>query len=187
VGPFDRLTVDVLGIEALTGREVQVDGDGNIALPMVGAVNVAGRTTSEVRVLVTERLRAAYVRDPQVSVGLREAVSQVLTIGGQVARPGVYPVMGEMTLLRALAVAGDTREDADLQDVIVFRTVAGQRYAALYDVERIRHGAYPDPEIYANDLVMVGDDQSRRLFREVLSTFSLVSGPLVIMIDRIAN
>lgn len=187
VGPFDRLVIDVFGIAELTGREVQVDAAGRISFPLAGVVQVAGRTPGEVEAVLAVRLREADVLEPQVTVNLKEAASQVVTIAGQVRKPGLYPVIGRMTLLRAIARAEGTDEYSDLEDVVVFRTVAGQRLAALYDVEGIRRGAYPDPEIYPNDVIMVADNSSRRLFKDLLTTFSLVSGPLVIALDRLTN
>lgn len=184
VGPFDRLTIDVFGIEELTEREVQVDAAGRISFPLAGVVQVSGQTPGEIEGLLAERLRQAYVRSPQVTVNLKEAVSQVVTVAGEVKKPGLYPVMGRMTLLQAIARAEGTGEFSDLQSVVVFRTIQGRRLAALYNVDAIQRGAYADPEIYPNDVVMIGDNNARRVFRDVLTTLSLVSGPLVIALDR---
>jgi polysaccharide export outer membrane protein len=187
VGPFDRLTIDVFGIEELAAREVQVDAAGRISFPLAGVVQVSGQTPGEIEATLAERLRQAYVRNPQVTVNLKEAVSQVVTVAGEVKKPGLYPVMGRMTLLQAIARAEGSGEFSDLENVVVFRTVQGRRLAALYDVDAIQRGAYADPEIYPNDVVMIGDNNSRRLFKDFLTTFSLVSGPLVIALDRLAN
>ena len=187
VGPFDRLTIDVFGIPELAAREVQVDAAGRISFPLAGVVQVSGQTPGEIEATLAERLRQAYVRNPQVTVNLKEAVSQVVTVAGEVKKPGLYPVMGRMTLLQAIARAEGTGEFSDLENVVVFRTVQGRRLAALYDVDAIQSGAYADPEIYPNDVVMIGDNNARRVFKDVLTTFSLVSGPLVIAIDRLAN
>lgn len=187
VGPFDRLTIDVFGIEELKNREVQVDAAGRISFPLAGVITVSGQTPGDIELLLAERLRQAYVRNPQVTVNLKESVSQVVTVAGQVKKPGLYPVMGRMTLLQAIARAEGTDEFSDLEDVVIFRTVEGRRLAALYNVDGIRRGAYADPEIYPNDLVMIGDNSSRRLFKDFLTTFSLVSGPLVIALDRLTN
>ena len=187
IGPFDRLTVDVFGVEDLSKREVQVDASGRISFPLVGVIEVAGKTPGEVEELLNQRLRAAYVRNPQATVNLKDTVSQVVAIDGQVQKPGVYPVIGHMTLLRAIATAQGTTEFSKLQDVAIFRTVKGEHLAALYDLNAIRHGAYADPEVYANDVITVGDNTKRRFFKDFLTTLSLVSGPLVISIDRLAN
>lgn len=187
VGPFDRLTIDVFGIEELSQREVRVDSAGRISFPLAGVIDVSGKTPGDIEQLLTERLRVSYVRDPQVTVNLKETVSQVVTIEGEVEKPGLYPVVGRMTLMRAIATAEGTTEFSRLNDVVVFRTVRGQRLAALYNLDAIRHGAYADPEVFANDVVMVGESTSRRLFKDVLTTVSLVGGPLIIAMDRLVK
>ena len=184
VGPLDRLVIDVFGVEELSEREVQVDASGRISFPLAGVVDVAGLTPGEVEAELTRRLASAYVRDPQVTVNLKETVSQVVTIDGQVEKPGVYPVVGQMSLMRAIAKAEGTGEFSRLDDVVVFRTVQGQRYAALYDLKAIRRGAYADPEIFAGDVVMVGESRSRRLFKDLLATVPLLTTPLIIALDR---
>jgi polysaccharide export outer membrane protein len=187
VGPLDRLTVDVFNVTGLTDREIQVDAAGKMSFPLAGVLDVAGRTPGEVEALIAERLRATYIKNPQVTVNVKEAVSQIVTVEGQVRKPGLYPVVGRMTLLQVMAVAEGPGDFANLENVIIYRTVRGQRFAAVHDVDNIRQGAYPDPEIYPNDLVMVGDDEAKRLTKDLLTTFSLVSGPLVISIDRLTR
>lgn len=187
VGPLDRLVVDVFNVTGLTDREIQVDAAGKMSFPLAGVLDVAGRSPSEVESLIAERLRATYIKNPQVTVNIKEAVSQIVTVEGQVKKPGLYPVVGRMTLLQVLAVAEGPGDYANLENVIVYRKVGGQRFAAIHDIESIRQGAYADPEIYPNDLVMVGDDASARLAKDLLSTFSLVSGPLIIALDRLTR
>lgn len=187
VGPFDKLTIDVFGIEELSKRDVQVDASGRISFPLAGVIEVAGRTPSEIEGLLATNLRLAHVRDPQVTVNLKETVSQVVTVEGQVKKPGLYPVIGRMSLMRAIARAEGTDEFSKLDDVVIFRTVKGERLAALYDLDQIRHGAYPDPEIFANDVVMVGHSESRRLFKDILQALPAVATPLIIAIDRLGN
>lgn len=187
VGPFDKLTIDVFGIPELAQRDVQVDAAGRISFPLAGVVEVSGKTPGEIEELLAEQMRANYVRDPQVTVNLKETVSQLLTIEGQVTKPGVYPVVGRMSLMRAMAIAGGTTEFSKLDDVVIFRTVGGERLAALYDLNAIRHGAYADPEVFANDVVMVGDSASRRFFKDVLAVTPLLTTPLVIALDRLTN
>lgn len=187
VGPLDRLVVDVLDVKGLTDREIQVDAAGQMSFPYVGAIEVAGLTPSEVEALIAQRLRATYIKNPQVTVNLKEAVSQIVTVEGQVRKPGLYPVVGRMTLMQVMAVAEGPGDFANLENIIIYRTVKGQRFAAVHDLDYIRQGAYADPEIYPNDIVMVGDDAAARLTKDLLTTFSLVSGPLVIAIDRLAR
>lgn len=184
IGPFDKLTIDVFGIEEMSNRKVTVDAGGRISFPLAGVLTVAGSTPGEVERMLRDRLAANYVRDPQVTVNLEETVSQVVTVEGQVKKPGLFPVVGRMTLLRAVALAGGTEEFAKLNDIVVFRTVKGQQLAALYNLTSVRQGAYPDPEIYANDVVVVGESRARRIFKDVLQVVPLFTTPIIVAIDR---
>ncbi|WP_374944505.1 polysaccharide biosynthesis/export family protein [Sphingomonas sp.] len=183
IGTADKLAVTVFGIAELT-QTVQVDASGRIALPLVGAIDAAGKTPQELSVLIAERLRRRFVRDPQVAVNVDETQSQVITVDGQVTEPGLYPVTGQMTLVRAIARAKGTSEFARLEDVVVFRTVGGRQMAALYNLGAIRRGAYPDPRIYADDVIVVGDSPARRRFRDFLQVSPLIVAPLIALINN---
>ncbi len=184
VGPFDKLIIDVYGIAELSKRDFQVDASGKLSFPLAGIIDVAGKTPGEIEQLLARELRANYVRDPQVTVNMREMVSQLLTVEGQVGKPGLYPVVGQMSLLQAMAVSGGPSEYAKLNDVVIFRTVRGERLAALYDLSAIRHGQYADPEVFANDIVVVGDNKARRLFKDLLQIVPVLTGPLIIALDK---
>ena len=184
IGPFDRLTVGVFGIEELREREVQADSSGRIAFPLAGVIEAGNKTPAEVAEIITQRLRGSYVRNPQVTVNLKETVNRVVTVDGQVNRPGLYPVLGRSSLVRAVATAGSTTEFARLEDVVVFREVGGQKYAALYSLKAIRDGAYPDPEVFANDVIVVGDSAARRLFKDILQASPLLTTPLLVLFQN---
>ena len=183
IGPFDKLNIDVFGIEELSKKEVQTDAGGRISFPLAGVVDAAGKTPAELEKILEERLRGRFVRDPQVTVNLMETVSQVITVDGQVKEPGLYPVIGRMTLMRAVATAKGAGEFAKLNDVVVFRTVHGQKMAALYNLKAIRRGYYDDPEVFANDVVVVGDSQARRLFKDALQIVPLLTTPLILLLQ----
>lgn len=187
VGPFDRLVIDVYGIEELSKREVQVDAAGRISFPLAGILDVNGRTPGEVEAELSTKLRQAYVKNPQVTVNLKETLSRLVTVEGEVRKPGLYPLVGKLTLMGAIARAEGTTDLSRLDDVVVFRTVDGKRYAALYNLNAIRHGAYQDPMIYANDVVMVGNSESRRVFKDFIALMPALVTPLVIGIDRLTN
>ena len=180
IGPYDKLAIDVFGVEALQ-REVQVDANGDVSFPLAGTIQAGGITPGELARAIEGRLRGEYVRDPQVTVNLVETVSQQVTVDGQVKQPGIYPVVGNMTLMRAVATAGGTTEYAQLKDVVVFREVGGQQYIGLYNLEGIRRGNYPDPEIYSSDIVMVGDSAARRRFETIIEGSSLIFTPLILL------
>lgn len=186
VGPFDRLSVEVFGLAELS-RQVQVDANGEASLPLAGSFRASGQTPAELEALLTERLRASHVRDPRVTVSVLETVSQTVTIDGQVRMPGLYPVVGEMTLMRAIARAQGTTELAQTTHVVIFRTIEGRRMAALYDLRAIRLAAYEDPQVYPNDVVVVSESTARRIFPQIVQGASLLVAPLVTVLDNNSN
>jgi polysaccharide export outer membrane protein len=183
IGPNDQVVIDVFGAPDLS-KTVLVDSNGRISLPLLGDLHVAGSTPAELGTTIANALRGRYVRDPQVSVNLAAAVGQNVTVDGEVDEPGQYPITGRMTLMRAVARAKGATEFAMLSHVVVFRTVNGQQMAALYDLRAIRRGLYADPEIYANDVVVVGTSQARRLFRDVIQGSGLLIAPIVALLQQ---
>lgn len=183
IGPLDTITVRVFGVPEL-GGQMQVDTSGRIAMPLIGAVDAGGKTAAELAGDIGLALAASYVRNPDVTVNINSSVSQVVTVDGQVVDPGLYPVTNQMTLLRAVASARGLTEFAKQEDVVILRTVDGQRLAGLYNIDAIRRGLYADPEIYANDLIVVGDSPQRRLFRDFLGVAPLLAAPLIAILQR---
>lgn len=184
VGPFDQLSVDVLGLPELS-RQVRVDANGHIALPLAGSLDVTGKSPEEIADLIQGRLRASYVKNPLVTVTVNETVSQTLTVDGEVRAPGIYPVLGRMTLIKAVASAQGTSEVANAAHVVVFRKVQGKQMAALYDLRAIRLGAYPDPLVYTNDVIVVGESSARRLFPQILQAAGLIMTPIVTVLNNL--
>lgn len=183
IGPSDQLSIEVFGIDELS-KNVTVDLTGQIALPLVGSITASGMTAQELTADLVTRFRKAYVRDPKVTVNIVTAASQVITVDGSVTSPGIYPLLGRMSLMRAIARASGTSEFARENYVVVFRNVDNKRYAALYDLRAIRQGMYEDPEIFSNDVIYVGDSQARRLFRDVIAAAPLISTPLIYLVTR---
>lgn len=182
VGPLDTIAVDVFNVPEMS-REVQVDAGGRIAMPLIGSIEAGGKTSAELAGAIEAALRQRYLRDPQVTVNIRNAVSQVVTVDGQVVEPGLYPVTNQMTLLRAVASAKGLAEYAKLEDVVILRTVDGRRMAGLYNLGSIREGRYADPAIYANDVIVVGDSPQRRMFRDIVGLSPLLAAPLLAILQ----
>ena len=98
-----------------------------------------------------------YLQDPQVSVFIKEFTSQRITVEGAVARPGIYPIRGDTTLVQAIALAGGQGQLPDLTEVMVFRLEAGQRRQLTYDLIKIRGGEIEVDEADELDLRVRGD------------------------------
>lgn len=182
IGPLDTIQVDVFNVPELS-REMQVDASGRISMPLVGTIDARGKTAGELAADIEGALRGRYVRRPEVTINIKSSVSQVVTIDGQVVEPGLYPVTNQMTLLRVIASAKGLSEFARQDDVVILRTVGGRKMAGLYNVGAIRRGAYDDPAIYANDVVVVGDSPQRRRFRDLVSLAPLLAAPLIAVLQ----
>lgn len=182
IGPLDTIQIDVFNVPDLN-REMQVDASGRIAMPLAGTIDARGKTAEELAQAIEAALRTRYVRDPEVTINIKSSVSQVVTIDGQVVEPGLYPVTNQMTLMRVIASAKGLSEFARQDDVVILRTVGARRMAGLYNVAAIRRGAYDDPPVYANDVIVVGDSPQRRLFRDFVSLSPVLAAPLIAILQ----
>ena len=164
IGPDDTLEIAVFQVPELS-RVVQVNAQGQFTLPFVGNVQAGGRTADELAAYLHDRLNGAYLRDPQVTVMVRQAVSQRVTIDGAVVKPGVYALSGPTTLLQAIALAnGPDPRLANVKKVALFRTVNGARQSQVYDLTRIREGKVADPDVRADDIIVVDTSGVRSFF-----------------------
>ena len=184
LGPDDLLAIQVFGSEETSVPRLRIDKSGRMSVPVAGVINAAGLTLEDLETAIEARLRANYFRNPQVSANLLEVESARVTVEGQVIRPGVYPALPDMTLMQAVASAQGTTETARLNEVVIFRTVEGKRYAALYDLRAVRRGNYEDPRIFANDIITIGDSSARRLFRDIISVIPLLTTPLIVALQN---
>lgn len=168
VGPNDLIEVDIFEMENLK-RTVRVNAAGAISLPLIGHVVIGGMTSQEIESHIADRYSEKYLQNPQVSIFIKEFTSERITIEGAVGRPGIFPMTGRLTLLRALAMAGGFGPIADAAKVMVYRINDKQvRESAVYDVEKIRAGKSDDPPIQGDDLIVVQRDSTRVLLKDSL-------------------
>lgn len=183
IGTEDLLEVQVFGVDQLS-RTVRVNSMGFISLPLIGNIEVGGLTAQEAESTIATRLSEAYLQNPQVSLFIKEYTNQRVTIEGAVNKPGIYPLRGQTTLLRSLAMAGGQASLSDMKEVMLFRAGAGgKREAQVFDVESIRRGEADDPMVVNDDLIVVNRDKARTvmkdsIFRDVLDAINPFS-PLV--------
>jgi polysaccharide biosynthesis/export protein len=166
IGAEDLLEIQVFGVEQLS-RTVRVNSRGLVSLPLIGAVEVAGMTAQEAEATLAAKLADNFLQDPQVSLFIKEYTSQRVTIEGAVNKPGIYPLRGQTTLLRSLAVAGGQAGLSDMNEVVVFREDGhGKRETLVYDVERIRRGELDDPIVVNDDLIVVNRSRTRTILKD---------------------
>lgn len=167
IQPADRLTINVYKEPEISVVDVEVDSQGKFAVPLIGPVLAAGKTTDELAATITTGL-ARYLNDPRVVVFIASSASRRVVVDGSVVQPGTYEFRGTTTLLGALSMARGPSKVAALDEVVIFRRVDGKLYAAKFDVRDIRLGKSPDPEILANDTVVVGFSAVKSTWQDLL-------------------
>ncbi len=175
IGPLDALDITVYQEADISTRGAQVDAAGLISMPLIGRVQAAGRTTTQLADELRAKLAERFYVDPQVTVSIARSVAQRITVEGQVKEPGIYPISGPMTLLDAVALAKGEDENAALRQVIVVRYVNGQRMGAVFDMRRIRRGDDPDPAILPRDSIIVGNSSSKSAWHDLLRAAPLLN------------
>ncbi|RJR35210.1 MAG: hypothetical protein C4567_14800 [Deltaproteobacteria bacterium] len=105
VGPEDQLIIEIYGQDKLN-RELRVSGQGEITMPLVGVVKVAGMTPLEIENRLSALYDAKYLVNPQITVAVKEFRHQRVAVTGAVAKPGSYEIIGPRTLLEVLSLAG---------------------------------------------------------------------------------
>ena len=166
IGPQDTLDVNVFQVQDLS-KEVKVETSGTILLPLIGQVQASGKTPKQLGDDIATQLGEKYVRDPLVTVTVKESASQKVTVDGAVTQPGIYPISGNTTLTQAVALARGTVEDANTRQVAVFRNMGEKRMAAVFDLSQIRSGKMPDPQVLANDVIVVETSGRQRFIRNL--------------------
>jgi polysaccharide export outer membrane protein len=121
IGPGDDLDVTVYGAPDLSGH-MRVSASGNIYLPLIGYIRIAGLTSSEAEGAIEAQLREkSVVNQPQVSVFVKEYGSSGISVAGEVAKPGFYSVLGPHRLFDVLQAAGGPTERASNRLLISHR------------------------------------------------------------------
>jgi polysaccharide biosynthesis/export protein len=175
IGAGDLISVTVFQVPDLSLKDIRVDAQGNLQLPLLGSVRAGGHTPQDLSDRIATGLNARYLRNAQVSVAVTEAASQKVTIDGAVTKPGVYEMQGRTTLLQAVAMAEGPTRVASLDHVVVFREVEGERRAATLDLAAIRAGQAGDPVMQGDDIIIVGTSRNAVALREAVAVLPALS------------
>jgi len=169
LGAQDLIEVSVFGVDELT-KTVRINSNGRISLPLVGSIMAGGATIAELEGELARRYSDGFLQRPQITVFVKEYISERITLEGAVREPGIYPMGGKITLLQAIAVAKGLDPLADLGGIVIFREVDGERMAAAYHMRDLRTGRIPDPQLYAGDVVVVEQSGSKTVLRRFIET-----------------
>jgi polysaccharide biosynthesis/export protein len=123
-------TEDVLSIVFWHDKDMSADvvvrPDGKITLPLLNEVQAAGFTPEQLRANIIEAA-SKYVEEPTANVIVKEIHSRMVFITGSVAKPGAYPLTGEMNVIQLIAIAGGLQDYADAKKIVVMRNENGRQ------------------------------------------------------------
>jgi len=161
----DILQISVFQVNDLNSA-VQVGQDGNITLPLIGKVQVAGRTTDETEQIIAGKLRQKYLQSPQVSVAVK-TYGKRITVSGAVGSPRVLADDGNTTLSQAIANAGGASDIANADRVHIAKSVNQHVQDEIYNLDDIQAGKVADPLLHGGDIVVVERSGYRVAFKEI--------------------
>ncbi len=165
---------DSLSIKLIYNSELnsitKVRPDGKISLPLLGEIDTAGKTPSQLEELITERYYKKLGSDerpeitvivedfkvPELSISLVKSASQIVYVGGEVNQPKVVTINGPMRMLNAVMMAGGTKNSARLDSVILIRyTDLNTPNAHLLDMNQVLNGELADVWLKPYDIIYV--------------------------------
>ncbi len=138
-------------------QTVSIGPDGYVSLQLIGPVNIGGLTIDEAHTRILD-LAKTRLREPEVTLVLREYERPYVTVAGYVTTPGKVELKGPLTIVEALALAGGFRPDGKQSQVILFRRTTSEEYEPqIFDVKKLMSvdRKQQDVLLQANDLLVV--------------------------------
>jgi polysaccharide export outer membrane protein len=165
IGRQDLLEIKVFDVDELN-QLVRVADDGSITMPLLGRLDVAGLTKTDLEGRIARLLEQRFVRDPQVTVFVKEYESKKIAVSGAVKKPGTYEMLGRKTLLEMLSVAGGLDKDIS-QEIVIFRRESDASTRRIpVDLERLVYEADPSLNLVVEpgDIIYVPTVEKVRIF-----------------------
>ena len=156
IAPGDLFEITIFGEDKLT-KEYRVHPDGTIVVPYVERLQVAGLEPQQIEDMITKKLlEKRILKNPQVTLVVKQYASKKVSVIGAVAKPGVVPWTEGIKLVDAISQAGGFSPLADKGRVILTRQVAPKKSATFQvNVEAIIRGEQPDIPLQAGDSINV--------------------------------
>ncbi len=165
IGRQDLLEIHVFDLKELD-QTVRVADDGSITLPLLGRLQVAGLTKGELEATVARLLEERFVRNPQVTIFVKEYESKKVAVSGAVKKPDTYEMLGEKTLLEMISLAGGLDKDLG-KEIIIFRAQEdGPTQRISIDLDKLVYEADPELNVAVvpGDIVYVPSVEKVRIF-----------------------
>lgn len=154
LGVGDVVEVRVYQEKELSGL-FRLGADGTIRMPLVGEIKAEGRSPNALASELTERLKDGYIRDPQVTVLIKEFNSKKVVVVGNVRKPGTFRFEDDMTVVQAVSLAGGLTKLAEKNGLILTRIVDGAEKKFVVPFENIGLGRAPNVTLQPGDIVFV--------------------------------
>ena len=154
LGPQNLIQIKIYG-ESAVNQIYRIDEMGFISHALLGRIKLQGVTVADAETMLTERLAAGYINNPNVTVFVIE--HSRFSILGEVRRPGTYEILGRVSVIEAISMAGGFTPLANQKDVKINRKIAGVEDAIKIDASRIigSGDASGAVDVQANDVIVV--------------------------------
>jgi polysaccharide export outer membrane protein len=155
IGPEDVLGV-VFWRETEISGDVTVRPDGRITVPVVGEIQAAGLTPLALQEQIATSA-AKYINAPNVVVVVRTINSRKVFVTGRVTTPGAHPLIGPLTVMQAIALAGGLTEFADAKNITILRNENGRVVNLKFNYSDVARGKNVDQnvQLHPGDTVVV--------------------------------
>lgn len=154
--------LDISGVEMyanVDSRPTRVEEDGTIFVPTLGSIDAKGKTIAELREEIKAGLQPKYQNPIHVNVSVQEYAENNIFIGGEVKQPGRYPFTNKLSLLKLIAFAGWSNENADMANVLLLRANQENGYTVyrtnLEEVMEGKASGLQDFKLSPQDLIVV--------------------------------
>jgi len=154
LGVGDTFEVRVFGEPDLSGI-FKVGSEGNITFPLIGTLRVEGLDAQGAAKLIADSLRKGILRDPQVTVFVKDQSSKKIYVIGQVGHPGTFNYTPSMSIVEAITVAGGFTPLAAKNDTTITRNEQGRKSIMRAPVADIGEGKAPNVYVRPGDIISV--------------------------------
>ena len=159
LAPNDLVEVKVYRQTDMDTR-ARIAENGTVTMPLLGSISIGGKCVEEARVMIRDLLSKDYLVDPQVSLAVVEYAKRVVTVMGEVQKPGTYEILPDqpVNVLQAIAMAGGFTRLSAPGKVIVHRIERGQKKVYHLDTEAMAQDEKVNPfPILPGDTITVGE------------------------------
>lgn len=165
IGRQDLLELKVFDLDELD-QTVRVADDGTITLPLLGTLQVAGLTKGDLERKIASMLEEKYVKNPQVTIFVKEYESKKVAVSGAVKKPDTYEMLGEKTLLEMISMAGGLDKDLGKQIFVFRQKDDGNAERLSVDLDKLVYEADPSLNIPVEpgDIIYVPTVEKIRIF-----------------------